>query len=117
MKKLILIIAIAFVSCSKSTTNQTTTSNTDVATIIEAVKVYEPNGSIGRKITFKTSIFSATTLSVYKGGYKYEWWSTFTPTITFYDHYAGEGEIFYTFNWQYANGTEYWQTPQRTTVK
>lgn len=116
MKKLIIILTIAFASCTKNTAPPNTT--TDHATITSVQRVNEPNGNIGRRVNFTTILFTAVKLKVYKQNLvqHLNYWepNNITPSMTFTDHNAGLGEVWYTFRWEYVNGTDYWQVPQST---
>jgi hypothetical protein len=122
MKKIIMIVAIAFASCTKIGTNVTNQTQTDEAKILSWYSYNEPNGDRGRRLTVKINCDTTKVLRVtmYKNilspTNEYTSWTAIqaNKVTSIYDHFAGYGEVWYIFRFKYINGTEYVQSPIKT---
>ena len=122
MKKIIIIVAIAFASCTKTGTNVTNQTQTDEAKILSWYGYQEPNGDRGRRLSLKINCDTTKVLRVrmYKNILspisEYDNWTATNANkvTTIYDHNAGYGEVWYIFRFEYNNGTEYVQAPIKT---
>jgi hypothetical protein len=123
MKNLMIaIIAIAFSSCTKTGTNVTNQTQTDEAKILSWYSYQEPSGGRGRRLFLKINCDTTKVLRVtmYRNilspTNEYTSWTAIeaNKVTNIYDHFAGDGEVWYIFRFEYINGTEYVQSPIKT---